>query len=493
MDQNDLLAIGRFADITGLSVHTLRHYDDVGLLAPAEVDASSGYRRYSRNQIALARLIKALRRVELPVEDVRAVLADPDSPHATNTLIRHRDRLVAQHAQMSHQIDDVEEFIKRGIFMSRKPVYSGKVRDIYAAGDDKFLFVASDRLSVFDVVLNEPVPDKGRILTAMTHYWLNELRDLAPNHMVSCDPAEMAAADVELEPDDAGRAMLVKKADMLLVECIVRGYITGSAWSEYKQSGTMNGTPLPAGIQESEQLPEPVFTPSTKAELGDHDVNISFEDAVNIIGRENAERGSRPVAGLLRAGVGASRRARDHHRRHQIRTRLHRRGARAVRRSAHAGLEPVLACRRVEAGSDAPELRQTTGARPARGDGLGQEPSRTADHRRCGRRHPQPLHRGVRDHHRSQVQRLVRSQLVASFNVLVEVKHRAGVADPQGATVEKSLPTLGFTDVSGVHMGKAIRFHIEAADEAAARARVEDLCTRFLTNPVIEDAVISFS
>ncbi|MEY2425569.1 MAG: phosphoribosylaminoimidazole-succinocarboxamide synthase [Actinomycetota bacterium] len=290
MDQNDLLAIGRFADITGLSVHTLRHYDDVGLLAPAEVDASSGYRRYSRNQIGLARLIKALRRVELPVDDVRAVLADPASPHTTNTLIRHRDRLVAQHAQMSHQIDDVDEFIKRGIFMSRKPVYSGKVRDIYDAGDDKFLFVASDRLSVFDVVLNEPVPDKGRILTGMTHYWLGELADIAPNHMITCDPAEIAAAGVEVEPDDAGRAMLVKKADMLLVECIVRGYITGSAWSEYKKSGTMNGTPLPAGIQESEQLPEPVFTPSTKAELGDHDINISFDEAANIIGKENAER-----------------------------------------------------------------------------------------------------------------------------------------------------------------------------------------------------------
>ena len=174
--------------------------------------------------------------------------------------------------------------------MARTPVYSGKVRDIYAAGDDKFLFVASDRISVFDVVLNEPVPDKGRILTGMTQYWLNELRDIAPNHMVTCDPAEIEAAGVALEPDDAGRAMLVKKADMLTVECIVRGYITGSAWSEYKRDGTMHGTTLPKGIQESEKLPEPVFTPSTKAAVGDHDINITFEESVDILGRENAER-----------------------------------------------------------------------------------------------------------------------------------------------------------------------------------------------------------
>jgi phosphoribosylaminoimidazole-succinocarboxamide synthase len=173
--------------------------------------------------------------------------------------------------------------------VARTPVYSGKVRDIYAVGDDKFLFVASDRLSVFDVVLNERVPDKGKVLTGMTHYWLGQLADLAPSHMITCDPAEIAAAGAPIEADDAGRAMLVRKADMLAIECIVRGYITGSAWSEYKKSGTMNGSQLPAGLQESEKLPEPVFTPSTKAEIGDHDENISFDQAVDIIGKENAE------------------------------------------------------------------------------------------------------------------------------------------------------------------------------------------------------------
>ena len=173
--------------------------------------------------------------------------------------------------------------------MARTPVYSGKVRDIYAVDDDKYLFIASDRLSVFDVVLNETVPQKGAVLTAMTHYWLGQLADLAPSHMITCDPAEIAAAGAPIEEGDAGKAMLVHKADMLSIECIVRGYITGSAWSEYKKSGTMNGAALPAGMQESEKLPEPVFTPSTKAEIGDHDINISFDDAVNIIGKDNAE------------------------------------------------------------------------------------------------------------------------------------------------------------------------------------------------------------
>jgi phosphoribosylaminoimidazole-succinocarboxamide synthase len=193
--------------------------------------------------------------------------------------------------------------------VARTPVYSGKVRDIYAVGDDKYLFIASDRLSVFDVVLNERVPDKGRVLTGMTHYWLNELADLAPSHMITCDPAEIAAAGAPIEEGDAGKAMLVHKADMLAIECIVRGYITGSAWSEYKKSGTMNGMPLPAGMQESEKLPEPVFTPSTKAEIGDHDENISFEKAVDIVGKENAELArDLSVAAYVRASEQAAER-----------------------------------------------------------------------------------------------------------------------------------------------------------------------------------------
>ena len=166
-----------------------------------------------------------------------------------------------------------------------KHVYSGKVRDVYEVDDRTLLFVASDRISAFDVVMAEPVPDKGRVLTGMTAFWLDQLRDIAPNHMVSVDPADFPA---DAPADAAGRSMLVRKADMLAIECIVRGYLSGSAWKEYKASGTMHGTPLPAGLQESDKLPEPVFTPSTKAESG-HDENISFEVACDIVGADVAK------------------------------------------------------------------------------------------------------------------------------------------------------------------------------------------------------------
>jgi len=167
------------------------------------------------------------------------------------------------------------------------PVYSGEVRDVYDAGDGMLLMVASDRLSAFDVIMAEPVPNKGRVLTAFTDFWLDELADIAPSHLVAVDPAEFPDS-VAGVPDAAGRSMLVRKADMLPIECIVRGYVSGSAWKEYKTSGTVHGTKLPAGLEESARLPEAVFTPSTKAESG-HDENISFESAVDLVGREMAE------------------------------------------------------------------------------------------------------------------------------------------------------------------------------------------------------------
>jgi phosphoribosylaminoimidazole-succinocarboxamide synthase len=167
-------------------------------------------------------------------------------------------------------------------------LYSGKVRDIYDAGDDRLLLVTSDRLSAFDVVMAEPIPSKGRVLTAMSAFWFDHFDGFVGSHLLSTDLADLPeAAQV---PELAGRVMLCRKAEMLTIECIVRGYITGSAWKEYKADGTMHGEPLPAGLLESAQLPEPVFTPSTKAEQGDHDENISFEAAVDLVGKELAER-----------------------------------------------------------------------------------------------------------------------------------------------------------------------------------------------------------
>jgi phosphoribosylaminoimidazole-succinocarboxamide synthase len=175
-----------------------------------------------------------------------------------------------------------------------KHLYSGKVRDIYELDGDRLLFVASDRMSAFDVVMAEPIPDKGRVLTAMTAFWCDLLSDLAPNHLVAVVGDADAGDYHQDEPsgpvgDLAGRAMIVRRAEMLPIECIVRGYLSGSAWKEYRQSGTMHGTSLPSGMQESAQLPEPVFTPSTKATAG-HDENISFAAATTLVGEDVAGR-----------------------------------------------------------------------------------------------------------------------------------------------------------------------------------------------------------
>ena len=166
-------------------------------------------------------------------------------------------------------------------------VYSGKVRDIYDAGNNQYLMVTSDRISAFDVVMKQPVPDKGRVLMAISAFWFQHFSTSMKSHLISTDLSDFpASAQV---PEIAGRSMLVKKVEMLPIECIVRGYITGSAWKEYKANGTMHGTPLPTDLQESEKLPEPVFTPSTKAEDGLHDENISFTQAADIVGLEIAE------------------------------------------------------------------------------------------------------------------------------------------------------------------------------------------------------------
>ncbi len=150
----------------------------------------------------------------------------------------------------------------------------GKVRDIYEVGD-RLLMVASDRISTYDVVHPTPIPDKGRVLTGVSMFWFERTADICPNHVVS-------TTDV---PDEVrGRSMLVERLDMFPVECVVRGYITGSGWKDYQATGGVCGIELPAGLSESEQLPEPIFTPATKAEVGDHDENVDFDRAAEILG-----------------------------------------------------------------------------------------------------------------------------------------------------------------------------------------------------------------
>ena len=167
-------------------------------------------------------------------------------------------------------------------------LYSGKVRDIYAVGDDQLLMVASDRLSAFDVVMTEPIRHKGRVLTAISAFWFEHLADVVGSHLVSTDLADLPPEVASADDDLAGRFMLCRKAEMLSIECIVRGHLSGSAWKEYRTSGTVHGQALPAGLQQSDRLPEPIFTPSTKSDV--HDENISFAQAVDLVGEDLATR-----------------------------------------------------------------------------------------------------------------------------------------------------------------------------------------------------------
>jgi phosphoribosylaminoimidazole-succinocarboxamide synthase len=169
-------------------------------------------------------------------------------------------------------------------------VYSGKVRDLYAIDETHLLMVASDRLSAFDVVMNEPIPDKGRVLTGLTNYWLREFADAVPSALVTCDPAEIEQfVPGFLDKSEwHGRAMLVRRATMLAIECIVRGRLAGQAYDEYVISGTVHHMAAPAGLALTDPFPEPRFSPSTKAETG-HDLNIDLTEAAGIVGHEALE------------------------------------------------------------------------------------------------------------------------------------------------------------------------------------------------------------
>ena len=177
-----------------------------------------------------------------------------------------------------------------------KPQKEGKVREIYDNGDS-LIMVATDRISAFDVILEREIPDKGRILTQMSRFWFDFTKDILPNHMLSTDTAEMP--EFFQTPGFAGRSMKCRKLSMLPIECIVRGYITGSGWESYKKNGTVCGITLPEGLTESQKLPEPIYTPTTKADLGEHDEHITFEDTIKILEKEYPGRGEE-LAGALR-------------------------------------------------------------------------------------------------------------------------------------------------------------------------------------------------
>jgi phosphoribosylaminoimidazole-succinocarboxamide synthase len=164
-------------------------------------------------------------------------------------------------------------------------LYSGKVRELYEVSHDRLLMVASDRVSVFDVVLPDPIPDKGRVLTGLSNFWFDQTRDIVPNHVISADPTDFP----ETAGDVAGRATLVRATRPIRLECVVRGYVFGGGWKEYEERGTVGGFAVPAGLGQAERLPAPLFTPTTKAESG-HDLPLTPDEAVALVGRERYEQ-----------------------------------------------------------------------------------------------------------------------------------------------------------------------------------------------------------
>ena len=193
----------------------------------------------------------------------------------------------------------------------------GKVRDLYSIGD-QLLLVATDRISAFDHVLTTGIPGKGKVLTQLSLFWFDFLKDVVPNHLITADinqyPPELAEYRDELE----GRSMLVKRAQMFPVECVVRGYLSGSGWKDYQASGAVCGIRLPSGLRESDKLPEPLFTPASKSQDGEHDINISFDDMVARVGAHSAERLRSLTLAIYKESIGLRRAAWPDPRRHQV-------------------------------------------------------------------------------------------------------------------------------------------------------------------------------
>ena len=350
-------------------------------------------------------------------------------------------------------------------------LHSGKVRDMYDLGGD-LLMVASDRISTYDAVHPTPIPEKGKVLTGLSVLWFGLTKDIVPNHFVSATDG--------VPEEFRGRGLRVRKLKMLPVECIVRGYITGSGWKDYKATGTVSGLTLPEGLQESEQLPEPLYTPSTKAEEG-HDEAIDFAETVKLLGSEELAAQVRDVSIAVYKAVAEHARERgviladtkfefglDENGRPDAR-----------RRGLHAGLLALLAGRHLRGGSGPAVLRQAVRARLGDQQRLGQEPARTGDpggHRRAD---PRAVRDGVRAALRRAVRRVAGPRRMTRVRVLIRPK--AGILDPQGQTVERALPALGFDGVKNVHVGRLVELDVEDPSQVAA------MCEKLLANPLIED------
>jgi phosphoribosylaminoimidazole-succinocarboxamide synthase len=307
--------IGELASSTGLTVRTLHHYDRIGLLVASQ-RTHSGYRLYGRKEVQRLYRILALRQLGLALNEIRTAL-DGDSADLQHLIARQLDEVqrqvkvgralerklrrlldLAKQGQVltnDQFIDTMEVIVSQSSVFTQKQreertalaskiglprVAAGKVRELFDAGEH-LLMVATDRISVFDVVLPTPIPDRGAVLTGLSVFWFGKTASILPNHLV-----EWRSSDFPPVVDAAaaaGRAMLVRRADMVPLECVVRGYLAGSGWKDYQRTGKVCGIALPPGLHESDRLPEPIFTPSTKATVG-HDENIDMEQASRIVG-----------------------------------------------------------------------------------------------------------------------------------------------------------------------------------------------------------------
>ena len=370
------------------------------------------------------------------------------------------------------------------------PKFQGKVRDVYDLGD-RLLIVATDRVSAFDVVLPNGIPDKGRVLTQMSAYWFENTEGVVPNHMIRViDSTDNPDIPVPLGPDFIGRTMLVRKTVPVKLEAIVRGYLSGSGWKDYQRSGKVCGIPLPAGLRESDALPEAIFTPSTKADEG-HDENISYEQAVGIVGAEVANTVKVRSMSLYMYGL----------------ERARQQGFIIADTKFEFGMAPN------DQGEDEAILidealtpdssrfwmwRSTNRAKPSRRSTS--SPCATGWNRPAGtRRRPPPpcLPRSLRCS-RSAMRRASsalrgancsapRRADVPRYRAEIHVTLKRTVNDPQGLTIRGGLHSLGYAGVDAVRAGKYIEVWLDAPDEAAAASQVDAMCDQLLANPVIED------
>ena len=278
---------------------------------------------------------------------------------------------------------------------------SGKVRDVYDVDDQQLLFVATDRISAFDYVLATGIPHKGRVLNQISLFWFDYLADIVPNHLVTADVDQYPAAVRKYADQLRGRSMLVQRAEMFPVECVVRGYISGSAWKEYKATGKVSGITLPAGLKESDAFPEPIFTPSTKATTG-HDENISFDQMCETVGVETAShlrdltlRVYKKAAAYARQrGIIIADTKFEFGRTSQ--------GHHAGGRSSHSGFFPLLARRQVRSGTGAGFVRQAVRSRLPRGNSLEQAAAGAGPAGGGSAPHQRKISRGVLPAHGAQ-------------------------------------------------------------------------------------------